>query len=89
MRSSKDSFNFIEEIFKRSMIEHNIDMAVKEGKSFKEINDMYKRKEKNKETIRNMVVVGASGSGKTTLLHAMIDSIPKEKKVVYIQDLDY
>ena len=41
MRSSKDSFNFIEEIFKRSMLEHNIDMAVEEGKSFKEINDMY------------------------------------------------
>ena len=88
MRSSKDSFNIIDEIFKGLILEHNIDMAVKEGKSFKEINDMYKRKEKNKETIRNMAVVGTSGSGKTTLLHAMIDTIPKEKKV-YIQDLDY
>ncbi len=88
MPSSNDSFNFIDEIFKGLMLEHNIEMAVEEGKSFKEINDMYKRKEKTKETMRGMVTVGASGSGKTTLLRAIIDTIPKEK-TVYIQDIDY
>lgn len=88
MRSSNDSFNFIDEIFKGLMLEHNIDIAVEEGKSFKEINDMYKRKEKTKEMTRGMVTVGTSGSGKTTLLRAIIDTIPKEK-TVYIQDLDY
>lgn len=74
MQSSNDSFGLISEAFEMSLKRNGnlilekqdtaIDNAVKEGKSFKEINDMYKEKEKTKEIIRDIFLAGASGSDK-------------------------